>query len=336
MSGKPIIAITTGDPAGIGPEIVLKAMGAAEVYDVCLPLVIGAPAVLSWMATHLGLNIDIRSWSSCPEALWRAGTANVLSVGSLEPQHVAVGEVSASTGRAAMEYVSEAARLALSGEVAAIVTGPISKEAARLAGYPDMGHMEFFARITGVKRQATMLVADTLRVVHLSTHKSLREAYGFVTREGILDKVLLIYQCFRKWGFEQPRIGVAALNPHAGEGGLLGTEELEQIAPAVADARQLGIEVTGPIPADVIFSKAIAGEFDVVLAMYHDQGHIPIKTHNFERSVSVALGLPFVRASVDHGTAFDIAGKGVASPDSLIQAIKVASQLYEARRLSST
>ena len=192
-----------------------------------------------------------------------------------------------------------------------------------------MGHLEFLARLTNATEYAGMLVTGPLRVVHLTTHHSLIQACDLVTRERILARLKLTHHSFQQWGFEHPRIGVAALNPHGGEGGLFGTEEIEQIMPAVKEAQALGIDARGPFPADSIFHRAINGEFDVVIAMYHDQGHIAIKVHGFEKSVAVSLGLPFIRTSVDHGTAFDIAGKGTADPQSLEEAIKVAIGLSE-------
>jgi 4-hydroxythreonine-4-phosphate dehydrogenase len=231
-----------------------------------------------------------------------------------------------------MEYIAKATELTLAGEVKALVTTPINKEATKLAGYQDIGHLEYLARITGAPEYATMLVTGPLSVVHLTTHYSLKDACKLITKERILAKLKLTHDSFLKWGVKQPRIAVAGLNPHAGEGGLFGSEEIEEIEPAVKEARHLGIDAQGPFPADSVFNRAINGEFDVVLALYHDQGHIPIKVYGFERSVSIALGLPFIRTSVDHGTAFDIAGKGIANPESLTEAIKTAVKLIEKNR----
>jgi len=231
-----------------------------------------------------------------------------------------------------MEYIAKAAELTLDGKAKALVTAPISKEATKLAGYQDMGHLEYLAHITGAPEYATMLVTGPLSVVHLTTHYSLKDACKLVTKERILAKLKLTHDSFLKWGGKQPRIAVAGLNPHAGEGGLLGREEIEEIEPAVKEAQRLGIDARGPFPADSVFNRAINGEFDAVLALYHDQGHIPIKVHGFDKSVSIALGLPFIRTSVDHGTAFDIAGKGVANPESLTEAIKTAVKLIERSR----
>ncbi len=196
-----------------------------------------------------------------------------------------------------------------------------------------MGHLELLARLTGATEYATMLVTGPLRVVHLTTHHPLKDACDLVTRDRILSRLKLTHDSFQKWGIEHPCIAVAALNPHAGEGGLLGREEIEEIRPAIEEAQNLAIDALGPFPADSVFNRALGGEFDAVLAMYHDQGHIPIKVHGFEKSVSVALGLPLVRTSVDHGTAFDIAGKGIANPQSLEEAIKMAVSLSEEKKL---
>jgi 4-hydroxythreonine-4-phosphate dehydrogenase len=252
---------------------------------------------------------------------------------NLAPEDVTVGRISKGAGKASMEWILKAAELAQSGQVQGIVTAPINKEACAIAGYKDIGHMEVFQRLSGVKHVATMLMSGNLRVVHLTTHKSLQRAPDYVTRENVLAKIELTDASFKKWGFERPRIGVAALNPHASDGGLLGTEEEEHIAPAVEDAKRRGIDAEGPVPADTIFHQAIGGRYDVVIAMYHDQGHIPVKVYGFERSIGVNLGLPFIRTSVDHGTAFDIAGKGIASDQSMREAIRVAVGLASRGKL---
>ena len=225
-----------------------------------------------------------------------------------------------------MEWVLKAGELAASGSVQAIATAPINKEACRLAGHRDVGHMEIFQSQTGASEVATMLMAGGLRVVHLTTHRSLRAACDYVTRDNVLAKIELTDRSFREWGWASPRIGVAALNPHASDGGLIGDEEAREIAPAVEAARTRGVDAAGPIPADTVFNQAIDGAYDAVLAMYHDQGHIPVKVHDWARSVSVNLGLPFIRTSVDHGTAFDIAWRGIADHESMLEAIKGGRQ----------
>jgi 4-hydroxythreonine-4-phosphate dehydrogenase len=326
---RPIIAITMGDAAGIGPEIIVKALQLKEIYSICCPLVVGEGDIMQETIKLVNSPLKLHPVKTIAELKGQLGVIDLLDLHNLDRKEVITGQICKACGKAAMEYIAKAAELALKGEVKAMVTAPINKEATIQAGYGDVGHLEFLARLTGATEYATMLVTGPLRVVHLTTHYSLKQACDLVTRERILAKLKLTHSSFRQWGIERPRIGVAALNPHAGEGGLFGTEEIKQIAPAVKEAQSLGIDALGPFPADSIFPRAINGEFDVVLAMYHDQGHIPIKVHGFERSVSVALGLPFVRTSVDHGTAFDIAGKGIADSQSLEEAIKTAVRLSE-------
>jgi 4-hydroxythreonine-4-phosphate dehydrogenase len=336
MPGKkrPVIAITMGDAAGVGPEIIVKALLSRQIYDICCPLVIGDAGAMSEALRLVESPIRLRPIDGVDELLGNYGTIDLIDLHNLDPKDITIGRVCRACGKAAMEYIIKAADLALTDKVRALVTAPINKEATVQAGYGDIGHLEFLARISRTAEYATMLVSGTLRVVHLTTHYSLKDACALVTKEKILARLKLTDSSFRKWGVAGPRIGVAALNPHAGEGGLFGSEEIEQIIPAIKEAQNLGINARGPFPADSIFVRAIGGEFDVVLAMYHDQGHIAVKVHGFEDSVSVALGLPFVRTSVDHGTAFDIAGKGVAQSRSLEEAIKMAVSLIEGRVLN--
>jgi 4-hydroxythreonine-4-phosphate dehydrogenase len=330
---KPIIAITMGDAAGVGPEVIVKALQLEEIYRLCRPLVIGEGYIMQKTIKMLKSPLKLSPVKTAGEAKGQFGVIDLLDLQNIDPKEVITGQICVACGRAAMEYIAKAAELALKGEVKAIVTAPINKEATIKAGYGDVGHLEFLARLTHATEYATMLATGPLRVVHLTTHHSLRQACDLVTRERILARLKLTHDSFQRWGFERPIIGVAALNPHGGEGGLFGTEEIEQITPAVKEAQALGIDARGPFPADSIFTRALAGEFDAVLAMYHDQGHIPIKVYGFEKSVSVALGLPFIRTSVDHGTAFDIAGKGIADSQSLAEAIKTAVGLCEKGRL---
>jgi len=330
---RPVVAITMGDAAGIGPEVIVKALSDRELYRSSRPVVIGESLALQAALDLVGSGASLHPIGSPAEASGRAGQIDLIDLNNLRWEDVTVGRLSPACGRASMEYIERAARLAIAGEVAAIVTAPINKEATRLGGYGDVGHLEFLARLTGAANYATMLVSGALRVVHLTTHYSLAEACRLVTKERVLAKIKLTDDSFRKWGFDRPRIAVAALNPHAGEDGQFGRDEIEQIGPAVEQARTLGILARGPFPADSIFNRAINGEFDAVLAMYHDQGHIAVKVHGFEQSVSVALGLPFIRTSVDHGTAFDIAGKGIAKGESMAEAIKVAISLVQKGRL---
>ncbi|MBI2906709.1 MAG: 4-hydroxythreonine-4-phosphate dehydrogenase PdxA [Chloroflexi bacterium] len=327
------MAITMGDAAGVGPEVIVKALLVEQVFAVCRPLVIGDGGVVRKAIELVKAPLRVRSVVAPAEARGAFGSLDLLDLHNLD--EVVPGRLSAACGKAAMEYVAKGAELQ-GGEVAALVTAPINKEASKLAGYGDVGHLEFLARLTGATEYATMLVSGSLRVVHLTTHYALKEACNLVTRERILGKVKLTHESFTRWGIKYPRIAVAALNPHAGEGGMLGSEEIDEIEPAIREAEGLGIDAQGPLPADSVFNRALGGEFDVVLAMYHDQGHIPIKVHGFEKSVSVALGLPFVRTSVDHGTAFDIAWKGVADAQSLVEAIKMAVSLSSGTGLIDT
>jgi 4-hydroxythreonine-4-phosphate dehydrogenase len=326
---RAIIAITIGDAAGIGPEVVVKALREPQIYEICHPLVVGDGSIMRQALKTANSPLELHPVKIASEAEGQFGTIDLLDMNNLNGREVVTGQVSAACGKAAMEYIEKAARLALAGEVRAMATAPINKEAIMAAGYEDTGHMKFLTRITSTTEYAAMLVTGRLRVVHLSDHYSLKDACDLVTRERILAKLKLTHNCFQQWGFENPRIGVAALNPHGSDGGHFGSEEIEQITPAVEEARSLGIDARGPFPADSIFYRAINGEFDVVLAMYHDQGHIAVKVHGFEKSLTVTLGLPFVRTSVDHGTAFDIAGKGIADCQSLVEAIKMAVSLSE-------
>ena len=333
MTEKPYIAITMGDPAGIGPEVTAKALLSDQIHQRCRPFVIGSAAAIQNALQTIGSGAPVRAVHSPAQVEGDPGTIEVLDLENLDHGIIEPGRVSAEAGRASVEWVLKAGELAASGSVQAIATAPINKEACRLAGYRDVGHMEIFQSQTGASEVTTMLMAGRLRVVHLTTHRSLRAACDYVTRSNVLAKIELTDRSFREWGWASPRIGIAALNPHASDGGLIGDEESREIAPAVEAARAQGIDAAGPIPADTIFNQAIDGAYDAVLAMYHDQGHIPVKVHDWAKSVSVNLGLPFIRTSVDHGTAFDIAWRGIADHESMLEAIGVAASLAAERRL---
>ena len=334
-SSRPI-AITMGDPAGIGPEILARTLATAATdphgglqQSGTRWILVGARWALEKGATCLGQPLPAMNVIDVP-ADAKPGW-NLLDLGIPEPDDFSFGRVQARCGELAVQAVEWAATRCLRDELAAMVTAPINKEAIHAAGYVnDIGHQEILARLAGVSQTATMLMTPGLRVVHLSTHKSLAEAVRFVTAEQVLGKLHLIHETLSQWGLSNPRIAVAALNPHGGEGGLLGREEIEELMPAVNQAQQDGIQATGPLPADSVFNRAIAGEFDVVLALYHDQGHIAIKVHNFHESTTATLGVPLVRTSVDHGTAFDIAGKGVADATGMHAAIAAAQAIVAA------
>ncbi len=330
---RPILGITMGDAAGIGPEVLAKSLADKLVYDISRPFIIGSSYAMEQAIKFTGKPLKVREINKPSEMLAQYGTIDVLDMHNLDPKDIQVGKISAACGRASMEYIQKAMELCLSREIQAMVTAPINKEATMLAGYEGLGHLEYLAKATKAKVYATMLAVGNLRCVHLTTHYSLRDACDKVKKQRIVDYLKLTDEDFKKWGFGQPRIGVAGLNPHAGEDGMFGREEIDEIAPAVKEAQSMGINATGPYPADSIFNHAINGRFDVVLVMYHDQGHIPVKVHGFEKSVSVALGLPFLRTAVDHGTAFDIAGKGIANAESMEEAMKVAVDLIEGRGL---
>ena len=324
---KPAIAVTMGDPCGIGPEVAVKALADPWVYASCRPLVVGNIFSIARAIALVGLPLKVNRLEDPATAGRNPAMVDVLDSGNLNPEDITVGRISPQCGRAAMEWVTQAGKLALSGTVAALATAPLNKEAASLAGYKAVGHMELLQELSGSKTVATMLMAKNLRVVHLTTHRSLRVACDYVKKDRILEFLQLTHDCFVKWGTQRPIIGVAALNPHGSDGGLLGNEEAEEISPAVTAAQDQGINAVGPVPADSIFHQATQGRYDVVLAMFHDQGHIPVKVYGFEESITANLGLPFVRTSVDHGTAFDIAGKGVASHTSMLEAIRLAVSL---------
>ena len=331
---KPAIAITMGDPCGIGPEVVVKALADPRVYASCRPMVIGNTYAMNQAVKATGLPLAIRETDDPTAAGEDPATVDVVDIHNLNPEDITVGQISVPCGKAAMEWVSKAGQLALAGVVDGIATAPLNKEAAAMAGYESIGHTELLQELSGARIVPTMLMAKNLRVVHLTTHRSLRVACDYVKKDRILDFLQLTHDTFVKWGFPNPRIAAAGLNPHNSDGGLIGNEEANEIAPAVAAAQERGINVVGPIPADSVFHQAIQGRYDAVLAMFHDQGHIPVKVYGFEESVTANLGLPFVRTSVDHGTAFDIAGQGIAQHVSMLESIRLAVELARGNGLA--
>ena len=331
---KPAIAITMGDPCGIGPEVVAKALADPRVYAACRPVVVGSGYAMEMAVALAGAPLRVHRAGDPAAAGQDRDVIDVVDLGNLNPEEITVGQLNPVCGRAAMEWVTRAGELAMSGAVAGLATAPLNKEAASLAGYQSIGHMELLQELSGARTVATMLMARNLRVVHLTTHRSLRIACDYVKKDRILDYLRLTHRSFVQFGFQEPRIAAAALNPHGSDGGLLGHEEAEEIAPAVAAARADGINAVGPIPADIVFHHAAENRYDAVLAMYHDQGHIPVKVYGFEESITANLGLPFVRTSVDHGTAFDIAGRGVAKHTSMLEAIRLAVALVNGNGLA--
>ncbi|MCA1849574.1 MAG: 4-hydroxythreonine-4-phosphate dehydrogenase PdxA [Acidobacteria bacterium] len=327
---RPRIAVTMGDPAGIGPEVVLKAVAEAEVLRACVPVIIGDAQLLAHTARTLNLRCGyeiVRRGEPFPEALDAPVIFHLDNItGHIEP-----GVESAAAGRAAAEYIESAVELCAAGSVDAMATAPINKRALFLGGYSFPGHTEFLAHLTGAEECAMAFVAANLRIVLLSTHVPLAEAISLVRRERIISVVGLAHRELRRWGIPSPRLAVAALNPHGAEGGLFGVEEAAEIAPAIEACRaDEQIDVSGPFSADTIFLRASRGEFDAVVSCYHDQAMIPVKCLSFGEAVNVTMGLPFIRTSVDHGTAFDIAGRGVAEHSSMVAAINLAARLARA------
>ncbi len=335
---KPIIGITMGDPASIGPEISVKALTDAKVLELCNPLIIGDAAVMEdAVRVVCPGQVKIRAVESVEEAVFEPGVINVYDMGLVDMDKLEYGKVSAMCGEAAFRYVEKVIQLAMDGEIDATVTNALNKAAINLAGHHFAGHTEIYAHFTGTKNYTMMLAHENLRVVHVSTHVSLREACDRVKKERVLTCIRIADDACRRLGIESPRVAVAGLNPHSGEGGLFGREEIEEITPAIEEARALGINADGPVPPDTVFSKARGGWYDIVVAMYHDQGHIPLKVTGFVydqasgrwsnvAGVNVTLGLPIIRASVDHGTAFGHAHQGLANPVSLINAIEYAAK----------
>ena len=338
---RPIVGISVGDPGGIGPEVTVKALAVPRVYEQCRPMVIGDASVVRDALRFTGLNLAVNAVDSPEKGIYKLGVVDVLDMGNMPIDQVQYGVVTAQQGRASFEYVAKNIELAMARRMDATVTGPINKAAINEAGFHFAGHTEIYAKMTGTRDYAMMLAEGNFRVAHVSTHVSLREACDRVTRERVLRVIELSHDALLKLGVANPRIAVAGLNPHCGEGGLFGTEEEREIMPAIADAVAKGMNVTGPVPPDTVFSKMAGGMFDLVVVMYHDQGHIPIKLKGFTydektgqwgavAGVNITLGLPIVRVSVDHGTAFEIAGQGKANPDSMLDSIELAAWLAKA------
>ncbi len=321
---KPVLGITMGDPTGAGPEIIVKVFYCAEIRGLCRAVVIGDAVVMRAAVEIVKLPAEIKTIKNVGEAQFANGVIEVIDLKNVNMETLVRGRVDSMGGKAAFAYVETATKLALEKAIDAIVTAPLNKEALNKAGYAYSGHTEILAHLCGVSNVVMMLVAENLRIAHVTTHVSLRQACDLVTKDRILRVLKLTNEGVQRLGIAEPRLVVAGLNPHAGEGGLFGNEETEQIVPAIEAAKQLGLNVRGPLPPDTVFLRASRGEFGAVIAMYHDQGHIPMKMVGFDKGVNVTLGLPIIRTSVDHGTVFGKAGKGTANPRSLIEAIKLA------------
>lgn len=340
---KPILAITMGDPASIGPQISIKAISNEAVYNTCKPIIIGDASIMEYFNNLMPqYGMKINKILNVEDAIFEKDIINVLDMKIAFPEKIEFGKVQKLAGEAAFRYVEKAIELAMEGKVDGTVTNALNKEAINLAGHNYSGHTEIYANFTNTNKYTMMLGHKDLRVVHVSTHVSLKDACNMVKKERVLDVIRIAYDACRKLGIENPKIGVAALNPHAGEGELFGSEEVREIQPAIDKAKAEGINAIGPEPADTIFSKALGGWYDIVVTMYHDQGHIPLKVLGFVynkeakkwdsvEGVNITLGLPIIRTSVDHGTAFGNVMKLEANELSLVNAIDYAVKLAENR-----
>ncbi len=316
-----------GDPAGIGPEIIAKIIDSGELYPLCRPVVIGDAGVMKKLIEEMRLSISVRGIASLAQADPEPGKLDVLDLKMVDLAIHKWGSPGISSGKAVVEYIKKAVELTMNGEAAAIVTAPINKEMMNAAGYHYAGHTELLAYLTSSQEYGMLFVGGGLRVILATIHIALRDVHKHINTGTILKTLRLAHKAMQTFGIEKPRIGVAALNPHAGEGRLFGSEEWDEILPAVIKAREEGIHASDPIPADTLFYKARNNYYDVVVAMYHDQGLAPLKMMAFGNAVNVTVGLPIIRTSVDHGTAYDIAGKGCADPASLLEAVRLAVKL---------
>lgn len=332
MNQRIKIAITMGDPAGVGPEIIVKALSHIETYQKCIPIVIGDRVALEDAIRFCNLPIELRELSDLTEAEGEFGKIDFINLNYLQPNSWEYKKNSAKCGEASFQYVIYAIKQAMEKKVKAVVTAPISKESINMAGYRYSGHTEIFADYTQTRDFAMLLASKTLRVIHVSTHCSLREACDRAKKDRVLKVIRFAQEGMRQLGYQSPKIVVAGLNPHCSENGLFGTEEKNEIVPAIEEARKEGIDVTGPESPDTVFVKCQAGQYDIVVAMYHDQGHIPLKLSGFKydlrqdkyesiSGINCTIGLPIVRTSVDHGTAFGKAGEGRANEESMMDAI---------------
>ena len=328
---KPLLAITMGDAAGSGPEIIAKTLAEPEISTACRCVVIGDADTMRESLKITGVPGKVRAIEKLTEALFKDGVIEVIDLHNIQLNKLTRGRVDPMAGKAAFEYINLAAELALAGECDAIVTSAINKESLNKAGYHYDGHTQLLAELCGVPGVAMMLVSGQLRITHVTTHVSLHEAIEMIRPERILTVIRLTDEAIRQMSVNKPRIAVAGLNPHAGESGLFGDEEAKYIKPAIETACCQGMNVTGPFPPDSVFLRASEGQFDAAIAMYHDQGHIAIKMLGITRGVNVTLGLPIIRTSVDHGTVFGKAGKGTADPTSLMEAIKLATVICLAK-----
>lgn len=322
---KGIIGVPMGDPAGIGPEILVKSFAEKVIFDMCKPIIIGEKKVLENAMKICGLDLEINVVDTPKDGKYTHGVIDLIDLENIDFEKLEIGKVQAMGGKASFEYIKKSVELAMKNELDAIATTPINKESLREAGVPYIGHTEILEDLSGSKDPLTMFEVENMRVFFLTRHVSLRRACDLVTKERVLDYIIRCTEALGKLG-EKGTMAVAGLNPHCGEHGLFGTEDDDAVTPAILEAQKLGYDVVGPIGADSVFHQALQGRYKAVLSLYHDQGHIATKTYNFEKTIALTNGMPFLRTSVDHGTALDIAGKGIASHVSMVEAIKVAAK----------
>lgn len=332
MNMLPVIGITMGDPAGVGPEIILKSLDNKEIYQQCRLFVIGDAKILDRAQQFVNTNLEVVRINEVEEAAYEPGKVYCLDM-DLVPADLPIGQVSAEAGHAAFEFLKKAIELANEGKIDAICTAPLNKEALHKGGHMYPGHTEILAELTNTTDFSMMLSAPKLKVIHVTTHVGIIDAVKMINPDRVYKVIELAHETLKKAGYETPRIAVCGINPHAGENGLFGYgEEEEKVVPAVEKAVSEGITVVGPLPADTLFFRTVRGDFDIVVAMYHDQGHGPVKVLGLDAGVNITVGLPIIRTSVDHGTAFDIAGKGIADEKSLQEAIRQAIELAPKRQ----
>ncbi|MCL1950658.1 MAG: 4-hydroxythreonine-4-phosphate dehydrogenase PdxA [Turicibacter sp.] len=323
---KPIIAIPLGDPAGIGPEIVVKSIADENVFRVSNCIVVGDLNVINQAIQVTGVNLLVKVIKDVEEAIFEPNVLNLVDLQNVDMEQLVMGQVSGMCGKAAFEYIAKAIEWANEKKVQAVATTPINKESLKAGRVDYIGHTEIFGDLTGTEDPLTMFEVRNMRVFFLTRHVSLRRATELVTKERIVDYVIRCTQALEKLGIKKGRMAIAGLNPHNGEHGLFGDEEVTDVEPAVKELQALGYDVVGPVPADSVFHLCLQGRYDSVLSLYHDQGHIATKTLDFEKTISITNGMPILRTSVDHGTAFDIAGKNIASAVSMTEAILVAAK----------
>lgn len=323
---KPLIAVPIGDPAGVGPEIVAKSVASEEVFEAADCVIVGDKTIIENAIKIVGVDLTAHVISEAEEGDYRKGILNLIDLGNVDMAKFEFGKVNGMCGKAAYEYIAKCIELANEGKVDAVATTPINKESLRAGGINYIGHTEIFGALTGTEDPLTMFETNGMRVFFLTRHVSLREMLDMITKDRIIDYVKRCMKALEKLGVTDGTMAIAGLNPHSGEHGLFGWEEVNEIMPAIEELQAEGYQVVGPIGADSVFHQAAQGRYNSVLSLYHDQGHIATKTLDFEKTIAITNGMPILRTSVDHGTAFDIAGKGIVSAVSMIEAILLAAK----------